>query len=111
MLQDQRGLSCRIAVTGNQAQLRCRRRLVRVVDAGHAGEQAGPGPGVEALGVAPFALLQRRVDEDLEEGDAGLFVGGMLPFLFCAMAMSAVGVNDLVEPLAQVEIEATAVLA
>ena len=27
------------------------------------------------------------------------------------MAMSAVGVNDLVEPLAQVEIEATAVLA
>ena len=37
------------------------------VDAGEAGQLARAGPRVQALRVAPLALLDRRVDEDLDE--------------------------------------------
>ncbi len=53
-----------------------RRHLVGGVDAREAGELPGPGPGVEALGVAPLALLERGVDEDLHVGQPGLLVQG-----------------------------------
>src|SRR5262245_62365551 len=46
-------------------------RLVGVVDAGEALQLAGPGLGVEALGVTVLALLDRRVDEHLDEAEAG----------------------------------------
>ena len=57
-------------------QLRALGRLIRAADAGQVGDLARPRLRVEALGVAPLALLQRRVDEDLVEGDAGRLVGG-----------------------------------
>ena len=44
--------------------------LVGVVDAGEAGDLAGAGLGVEALGVALLAHLERRVDEHLDERQA-----------------------------------------
>ena len=44
------------------------RRLVRVVDAGEALDLAGEGLRVETVDVAPRALLDRRVDVDLDEG-------------------------------------------
>ena len=50
--------------------------LVGRVDPGEAGELPGPGPGVEALGVPPLALLEGGVDEDLVEGQPRLFVQG-----------------------------------
>src|SRR5215211_5439674 len=45
-------------------------RLVRTVDAGEALELARPGLGVQALRVAPLALLERRRHPDLEERQA-----------------------------------------
>ena len=50
------------------------RRLVGVVDAGEPGELPGARLGVEALGVALLAHLDRRVDEHLEEHEAGRVV-------------------------------------
>src|SRR4051794_7326215 len=46
------------------------RRLVRVVDAREARDLAAAGACVEALGVAPLALVERRVHEHLEEWQA-----------------------------------------
>ena len=70
-LRRQRGRPGRRRV---QHQLGVERRLVGVVDAGEARELAGPGLGVEALRVALLALLDRRVDEDLDERQAGRLV-------------------------------------
>ena len=56
---------------GVSTQLGLVGRLVGVVDAGEARDLAGPGLGVEALRVALLALLDRRVDEDLDEREAG----------------------------------------
>ena len=46
-------------------------RLVDVADAREAGQVAGARARVEALGVAPLALGERRRDPDLDERDAG----------------------------------------
>ena len=59
-----------VALGRPHAQLRAARALVGRPDAGEAGQVAGAGPGVEALGVAALALLDRRVDVDLEERQA-----------------------------------------
>ena len=64
-------LSDRVAVGRRQHQLRRRRCFVRVVDAGEAGDLPRPSLGVEALGIPALAILQWRVDEDLEELDPG----------------------------------------
>ncbi len=50
------------------------RFLVRIVDTGEVGEVSGTGPGVEALGVACLAHVDRRRDVDLDEGDPGALV-------------------------------------
>ena len=68
------GLVERRAVGRGEHQLGLVGRLVGVVDAGEPGDLAGPGLGVEALGVALLALLDRRVDEDLDEGQVGRLV-------------------------------------
>ncbi len=61
----QRGSAARTAATASSSGLARAHhdlgghgRLVRVVDPGQAGDLAGAGAGVEALGVAPLALLQ-----------------------------------------------------
>src|SRR5436190_15857604 len=59
-----------------QDEVRGERRLVGVVDAGHALDLAGAGLRVQALGVAALALLERRVDEHLDEVQPGGLVGG-----------------------------------
>ena len=55
------------------------RLLVGRGDARELGDLAPPRLGVEALAVAPLALLERRRDVDEEEGAAGL--GDVLPHL------------------------------
>src|SRR4051794_37935589 len=65
--QRERRVDRRFDVTRPHPELRVLRRFVGVVDAGHAGDLAGARPRVEALRVAALALLQRGVDEDLEE--------------------------------------------
>ena len=64
---------------GVQHELGGRGGLVGVVDAGEAGELAGPRLLVEALGVALLAQLERGVDEHLDEGQARLGVHGPHP--------------------------------
>ena len=77
--EDGSGLGVGVAVGGGQDQLGRRRGLVGIVDAGEAGDLAGPRLGVEALGVALLALLDGRVDEDLDERDAVRVVRGAGP--------------------------------
>jgi hypothetical protein len=60
-----------VAVLGPQQQVGRLRRLVRVVDAGEVRDLAGAGLGVQPLGVARLADRERRVDEDLDERQAG----------------------------------------
>ena len=57
--------------SGRSTSSGCAGGLVRVVDAGEALELAGAGLGVEALGVALLAELDRRVDEHLDEREIG----------------------------------------
>ncbi len=52
---------------GVDGQVGVRGDVVRVTDAGELGDQPGPGLGVEALEVAPLALLQRGGDVDQDE--------------------------------------------
>src|SRR4051794_28143748 len=59
-----------------QADLRRRRRFVRIVDPGHPDELTGAGAGVQALRVALLAELQRGVEEHLDEAQPGGVVGG-----------------------------------
>ena len=49
-------------------QFRSLGRLVGRVETGEILDRAGLGLGVKALGVAPDAFLERRVDKDLEKG-------------------------------------------
>ena len=48
--------------------------LIGVVDSCEALELSGSGLGVEPLRISPFALLQWRVDEHLDERDPVLLV-------------------------------------
>jgi hypothetical protein len=72
--EDAGGVGGGVAVLGAQPKVGRPRPLVRVVDAGQPRELAGPGPGVQALGVAGLAHLDRRIDEDLQERQAGRLV-------------------------------------
>jgi hypothetical protein len=53
---------------------RLHRRLVGRIDAGHPGELAGAGAGVEPFGVPLLADVERRVDPHLEERQAARVV-------------------------------------
>ena len=70
-VQDPLGLGSGATVGRGEHQLSRLRGLVGVVDAGEALDLARPGLGVETLGVPPLALLDRGVDEDLDEAQAG----------------------------------------
>jgi hypothetical protein len=48
-------------------QLRTDWRLVRIIDAGKAGDFTASGPGVKALDVAPLALVERSRNVNLDE--------------------------------------------
>ena len=65
--EHQRGVRLRRGVLGVERQLGVQRRLVRVVDAGEAGDLARARLGVPALDVALLADLEGRVHEDLHE--------------------------------------------
>lgn len=56
--------------------LRVLRRLVRGADAGEVLDLARAGLLVQPLGVALLGLLDGDVDEDLDEGQRGVGVGG-----------------------------------
>src|SRR5215218_1806801 len=57
-----------------------RRRLVRGVDAGETGERPGACSRVQAVRVAAFAFLQRRVDPRLDEVQSRLLMELPRPF-------------------------------
>src|ERR671917_2214183 len=73
------GLGGGIPVGRREAQIWVLGRLVRVVDAGEAPDLPRAGLGVEALGVAGLAHLDRRVDEDLDERQPRGLVDGARP--------------------------------
>ena len=52
------------------------RRLIRRADAGELWDLALPRLLVQALGVARLGDFKREVDEDLDEGEWGVFAGG-----------------------------------
>src|SRR6478609_9606034 len=66
-VDDEGGRFGRRQIGGLEAQLRVERLLVRRRDAGEVVDLTGEGGGVEALRVAPGALLERGRDVDLDE--------------------------------------------
>jgi hypothetical protein len=77
------------AVCRGEAQVGLDRRLVRVVDAGEPGDLTRPGLGVQPLGIAGLAHLERGVDEHLDERQAHRLVDGARP-----VAIGPVGADD-----------------
>src|SRR4051794_21041631 len=61
-------------VAGLEPQVRRRRRLVGIVDPGHTADLTRAGARIEALGIALFTHLERRVDEHLEEVQTDVLV-------------------------------------
>ena len=73
-------------LVGGDDQIGLLGRLVGARDAGELGNLAGPGPSVEALGIADLAGLERGLDVDLVEG-----VLGGRP---CPLAVASVGRDE-----------------
>lgn len=69
--------------------------LVRRTDARELGDLALASLLVQALGVALLGLLDRDVDPDLDEGNAGLAAGSLgLVQLTCQVAVRSVGRDE-----------------
>ena len=67
VLDDAIGHLVRLFIERPQMNLRLFRRLIGRVEAGEVLDRAGLGLGVQALGIAPHAFLDRRIDKDLDE--------------------------------------------